>query len=92
MTEEKLIEKARKDTSGRVDGLHVLAVQDTTTFRDDGSGNGIPGHAAIALEAEAGALLGAVDLQLLEHFGGGRKPPKTGLFARRRAIAGLKAC
>ena len=77
VTEEKLIEKARKDTSGRVDSLHILAIQDTTTFRDDGSGNSILGHATIAVEAEQGALLGAVDMQLLEHFGGGKKPPQN---------------
>ena len=77
VTEEKLMEKARKDTSGRVDGLHILAIQDTTTFRDDGSGNSILGHATIAVEAEQGALLGAVDMQLLEHSGGGKKPSQN---------------
>ena len=95
VTEEKLMEKARKDTSGRVEGLHILAIQDTTTFRDDGSGNSILGHATIALEAEAGALLGAVDLQFLEHFGGGKKPPKTRPLREKesyRWIEGMLTC
>ncbi len=77
VTVKKIVEKAGKVTSGRVDGLHVLAIQDTTSFRDDGSGNCIVGHATIAVEAEQGTLLGAVDMQLIERSGGRKKPPKN---------------
>ncbi len=64
-------------TSGRVDGWPILAIQDTTSFRDDGSGNSLVGPATIAVEAEPGTLLGAVDMQLIDRSGGGPKPPKN---------------
>ena len=75
MTVKKIVETARKTPSRGVEGLHILAVQDTTSFRDDGSGNSLVGHATIAVEAEQGTLLGAVDMQLIERSGGGKKPP-----------------
>ena len=49
VTLEKVIEKARNSTSNRVDGLHILAIQDTTSLRDDGLGNSLFGHATIAV-------------------------------------------
>ena len=53
-TVEKVVEQAARGTAGRVAGLHVLAIQDTTSFRDSGGGTGVVGHATIAVEAEAG--------------------------------------
>ena len=32
-----MIEHAREQTLSRIGGLHVLAIQDTTALRDDGS-------------------------------------------------------
>ena len=49
VTLEKVIENARNSTSDRVDGLHILAIQDTTSLRDDGLGNSLFGHATIAV-------------------------------------------
>jgi len=74
VTVKKIVEKAAHDTAARVDGLHILAIQDTTSFRDDGSGNSLVGHVTIAVEAERGPLLGLVDTQLIERSGGGAKP------------------
>ena len=34
VTVEKIVEQALLDTASRVDGLHILAIQDTTSFRD----------------------------------------------------------
>ncbi len=47
-------------TAGRVAGRHISAIQDTTSLRDDGAGNGLVAHPTIAVEAESGALLGLV--------------------------------
>ena len=74
---DKIVEKAARDTAGRVDNQHILAIQDTTSFRDDGLGNSLVGHATIAVEAEQGAMLGMVDMQLIERSGCGKTPPKN---------------
>ncbi|MCY3674123.1 MAG: hypothetical protein OXH65_10160 [Paracoccaceae bacterium] len=66
VSEDKLIDPVAAATSSRVGGLHVLSIQDTTSFRDDGRGNGLVGHATIAVEAERGALLGLLDTELIE--------------------------
>ena len=62
--------QAAAGTAGRVAGLHVLAIQDTTSLRDDGAGHSLVAHAAIALEAESGALLGLVHGEILSREGG----------------------
>ncbi len=77
VTVNKIVDKAAMTTSGRVDGLPIRALPDPTSCRDDGSGNSLVGPATIAVEAEPGTLLGAVDMQLIERSGGGPKPPKN---------------
>ena len=77
VTVDKIVEKAVCDTAARVDNQHILAIQDTTSFRDDGSGNSLVGHATIAVEAEQGTMLGLVDMHLIERSGGGKTPPKN---------------
>ena len=77
VTVDKIVEKAVRDTAARVDNQHILAIQDTTSFRDDGSGNSLVGHATIAVEAEQGTMLGLVDMHLIERSGGGKTPPKN---------------
>ena len=76
VTVEKIVERAASGTALRVAGLDVLAIQDTTSFRDDGLGNSLVGHATIAVEAEQGALLGLVDARVIERHGGGGKGAK----------------
>ena len=76
VTVEKIVEQALLDTASRVDGLHILAIQDTTSFRDDGSGNSLVGHSTIAVEAEHGALLGLIDAQIIERSGSGERLPR----------------
>jgi hypothetical protein len=77
---EEMIECARKQTFNRVGGLHVLAIQDTTSLCDDGSGNSFNLHPTIAIEAETGAVLGLVHAEFLKHEGGKKKT------AKKRAI------
>ncbi len=87
VTVNKIVEKAASNTVSRVDGMHILAIQDTTSFRGDGSGNSINGHVTIAVEAEQGALLGLVDTQLIERSGGGKKPSQNRLLCENRESA-----
>lgn len=67
---EKMVEHAYAGTCKRVAGLHVLAIQDTTTLRDDGKKHSIAAHPTIAVDAEAGTLLGLVHAQMLKRKGG----------------------
>lgn len=62
--------QAAAGTAGRVAGLHVLAIQDTTSLRDDGAGHGLVAHPTIAVEAETGALLGLAHGEILSRSGG----------------------
>ncbi len=91
VTVKKIVDKATMSTSGRVDGLPILAIQDTTSFRDDGSGNSLVGPATIAVKAEQGTLLGAVDMQLIERSGGGPKPPRNRPLRDKESHRGLEA-
>ena len=71
VTVEKIVDRAAAGTASRVAGLDVLAIQDTTSFRDDGLGSSLVGHVTIAVEGEQGALLGLVDARVIERHGGG---------------------
>ncbi len=53
-----------------VAGRHILAIQDTTTLRDDGGGCGIVAHPTIAIDRADGALLGLVHAELIFRPGG----------------------
>ena len=94
VTVEKIVERAASGTASRVSGLDILAIQDTTSFRDDGHGNSLVGHATIAVEAEQGALLGLVDARVIERHGGGGKGAKGRALCdkqSRRWLDGLRA-
>lgn len=66
----EMIEHARDQTKRRVSGLHILAIQDTTSLRDDGSAHSLNLHPTIAVDAESGTLLGLVHAEFLKHEGG----------------------
>ncbi len=92
VTEDRIIEPVAA-ASSRVGGLHVLSVQDTTGFRDDGRGNGLVGHATVAVEAEQGALLGLLDAELIERREDDPEPAPGRSFCARRScrwMAGMK--
>ena len=85
VTVEKIVDRAAAGAASRVAGLDVLAIQDTTSFRDDGLGNSLVGHVTIAVEGEQGALLGLVDARVIERHGGGSKGAKS------RAVCGKQS-
>ena len=94
VTVEKIVDRASSGTASRVAGLDILAIQDTTGFRDDGVGNSLVGHATIAVEGEHGALLGLVDARIIERHGGGGKRAKGRALCDKesqRWIDGLRA-
>ena len=93
VTEDRIIEPVAAATSSRVGGLHVLSIQDTTSFRDDGRGNSLVGHATIAVEAEQGTLLGLLDARLIERREDDPEPPPGRPFCDRQSyrwMAGMK--
>lgn len=85
VTEDRIIEPVAAATSSRVGGLHVLSIQDTTSFRDDGRGNSLVGHATIAVEAEQGALLGLLDAELIERREDDPEPAPGRSFRARQS-------
>jgi hypothetical protein len=67
---EEIVATAGAATARRAKGLHVLAVQDTTSLRDDGGKRSICAHPTIAVDADSGALLGLVHAEILQRSGG----------------------
>lgn len=59
-------------TCAQVAGRHVLAIQDTSALRVDEKGVGLSFHPVIAVDANAGSVLGLVDNFLLMRQGGER--------------------
>lgn len=69
VTPEEMIETALARTCGLVQGRHVLAIQDTTSLRDDGKSSNHQLHATIAVDADDGAVLGVVGASFLRNKG-----------------------
>ena len=69
VTPGEMVATARADLLGRVAGRHVLAIQDTTSLRDDGDKQSLNLHPTIAVDATDGALLGLLSAALLERDG-----------------------
>jgi hypothetical protein len=95
-----MVTTARLRTAGLVRGRHVLAIQDTTSLRDDGKLASLNLHAMIAVDADDGTLLGLVDAVFLKHVGGKKRQRAVREFADKesrrwldatRTAAGLKA-
>lgn len=91
---QEIIAEAGAGTAGRVAGRHILAIQDTTSLRDDGAKHSIQAHPTIALDAESGALLGLVHADMLVRNGGLKARRKKRAFAdkeSRRWLDGAEA-
>jgi DDE family transposase len=69
VTSTEMTATARADLLGRVAGRHVLAIQDSTSLRDDGDKQSLYLHPTIAVDAAAGALLGLLTAAVLERDG-----------------------
>ena len=72
-------------TGQRVAGLHVLAIQDTSTLRDDGRRRSIVVHPTLAVEAESGAVLGLLHGEVLRREGGKKQSCKSRVFADKES-------
>jgi len=73
VTSTEMTATARADLLERVAGRHVLAIQDSTSLRDDGKRQSLYLHPTIAVDATDGALLGLLSAELLEHDGRPKK-------------------
>jgi hypothetical protein len=85
VSEAEMVATAAAGTARRVAGRHVLAIQDTTSVRDSGEGGSIVLHPTIAVDAEAGTLLGLVHAELLARRGGQRDGRKGRDFAVKQS-------
>ena len=85
VTSGEIFATASLATAERVAGLHVLAIQDTTNLRDDGAGHSLVAHPTIAVEAEAGALLGLAHGEILSRAGGQKARRKARAFEEKQS-------
>ena len=91
VTPEEMVATARLRTAGLVRGRHILAIQDTTTLRDDGKLDSLNLHAMIAVDADDGGLLGLIDAVFLKHVGGKKSQRAVRAFADKESRRWLDA-
>ncbi len=91
VTPEDIVSTARGRTCGLVVGRHVLAIQDTTTLRDDGKLESLNLHAMIAVDAADGSVLGLVEALFLKHVGGKKHQRAVRAFADKESRRWLAA-
>jgi len=87
---EEMVARAAAATAPRVAGLHVLAIQDTSTLRDDGGQRSIVVHPTLAVEAESGAVLGLLHGEVLRREGGQKQRRKHRPFADKESARWLR--
>lgn len=91
---DEMVATAAQRTAARVSGRHILAIQDTTSLRDDGAGRSLQAHPTIAVDAESGSLLGLVHAELLSRRGGLKEQRRSRGFddkQSRRWLTGAEA-
>lgn len=88
---DEIVATAGAATARRVEGLHVLAIQDTTTLRDDGGKRSICAHPTIAVDADSGALLGLVHAEILRREGGLKERRRSRAFKDKQSHRWLAA-
>lgn len=91
VTPDEMVTTARLRTAGLVRGRHVLAIQDTTSLRDDGKLDSLSLHAMIAVDAGDGALLGLIDATFLKRVGGKKRQRAVRSFADKESRRWLDA-
>ena len=94
VTTDEMMRTAQARTCAQVVGRHVLAVQDTSTLRVDEKGLGLSFHPIIAVDANAGTVLGLVDNFFLARQGGERDKRRQRAFEEkdsRRWLAGAES-
>jgi Transposase DDE domain len=88
---QEMVATARAGTAKRVPGRHILAIQDTTTLRDDGRQCSLNLHAMIAVDAADGAPLGLVEAVFLARAGGKKRLCAKRPFAEKESRRWLDA-
>ena len=88
---QEMVATARARTAKRVRGRHILAIQDTTTLRDDGRQCSLNLHAMIAVDAADGAPLGLVEAVFLDRAGGKKRLCAKRPFAEKESRRWLDA-
>jgi hypothetical protein len=91
VTPKEMMATARAHTAGLVKGRHVLAIQDTTSLRDDGDQRSLHLHPMIAVDAADGTLLGLVDATFLRRTGGSRAQRNNRRFEAKESRRWLDA-
>jgi len=101
VTSAEMVETASQRTRALATGRRILAIQDTTTLRDDGDQASVALHPTIAVDADDGSLLGLVHAQVLHRLGGRKAARKKLPFEEKesrrwldgtQAAARLAAC
>lgn len=90
MTPDEMTAAAFERTQAACAGRDVLAVQDTTVTQSSGGGGSFL-HAMIAVDAQSGAVLGALDAQFLERTEGGKATRHSRGFEDRQSVRWLAA-
>ena len=91
---DEMTATARQRTCARVAGRHVLAIQDTSALRVDEKGIGLSFHPVLAVDANAGTVLGLVDNFFLKRQGGERAKRRHKAFEEkdsRRWLSGAQS-
>ncbi len=94
VTLDRMITTARQRTCAEVAGRHVLAIQDTSALRVDEKGIGLSFHPVIAVDGNAGTVLGLVDSFFLKRQGGERDKRRQKAFEdkdSRRWLSGAQS-
>src|SRR5258708_10057384 len=81
----EMVQTAAAPTAKLVAGRHILAIQDTTSLRDDGDQQSLVLHPTIAIDAQDGALLGLVHAELLRRRGGSKAQRKARPFPQNES-------
>lgn len=85
----EIVAQACARTAGRVRGLHVVAIQDTTVVRERGRSRSLQAHPTIAADAETGAILGLAGLDFFARQGGVRARRKQRGFEEKASCRWL---
>jgi hypothetical protein len=91
VTPQEMVATARAGALSRVAQRHVLAIQDTTSLRDDGDQRSLHLHPTIAVDAQNGALLGLAGACWLKREGGRRASKSQRDFAEKESRRWLEA-
>jgi len=91
VTPDEMIETALAHTCTLVGGRHILAIQDTTSLRDDGRQSGHYLHPTIAVDAEDGTVFGVVAASFLLRTGKQPKHCNKRPFAEKESARWLDA-